>query len=221
MWLICQLPLWLSVSHVNKVCMYKIWYWRGMHNKNVVVVVPHIFPRDLDRSWQVTKVQLDVCSSFSLVISVHTHHQFNFVCRYYFCIWPSCTGYRSKFVDSFFHSILGHDSNYHNIPVYNYQLCIWYLCSSCLHTFAHNFSHDILGHNNDYHNIPVYNYQLCIWYLCNSCLHTFAHSFFHDILNHSNYPHISVYNHQLCIRPFCNGCRCRFARSFFHGIHTH
>ena len=59
-----------------------------MQNKNVVVVVvvPHIFPRDLDHSWQVTKVQLNVCSSLSLVISVHAHHQFNFVCRHYFGI---------------------------------------------------------------------------------------------------------------------------------------
>lgn len=181
MFLICKLALWLSVSHVNRVCMYKIWYWREMQNKNVVVVVPHIFLR----SWQVTKVQLNVCSSFSLVISVHTHHthhQFNFVCRYYFCIWPSCSGYRGKFVHSFFHSILGHDSD-HNIPVYNYQLCIWYLCSSCLHTFAHSFFHDILGHNN-YPNISVHNHQLCIKPFCNGCRRRFARSFFLGIHTH-------------------------------------
>ena len=132
-------------------------------------------------SWQVTKVQLDVCSSLSLVISVHTHHQFSFVCRYYFCIWPSCSGYRSKCVHSFFHSILGHDNDYHNIPVYNYQLCIWHLCNGCLHTFVHNFFHSILGHNNDYPSISVYNYQLCIRPFCNCCRRRFARSFFHGI----------------------------------------
>ena len=184
MWLICKLALWPSVSHVNKVCMYKIWYWREMQNKNVVVVViPHIFPLDLDRSWQVTKVPLDVCSSLSLVISVHTHHQFNFVCRYYFCIWPSSSGYRRKCVHSFFHSRLGHDNGYHDIPVYNYQLCIWYLCNSCLHTFAHNFFHDILDHS-DYPNISVYNHQLCIRPFCNGCRCRFARSFFHGIHTH-------------------------------------
>ena len=162
MWLICKLALWPSVSHVNKVCMYKIWYWREMQNKNVVVVViPHIFPRDLDRSWQ---VPLDVCSSLSLVISVDTHHQFNFVCRYYFCIWPSSSGYRRKCVRSFFHSILGHDNGYHNIPVYN-------------------FFHDILDHS-DYPNISVYNHQLCIRPFCNGCRCRFARSFFHGIHTH-------------------------------------
>lgn len=121
--------------------------------------------------------------SFSLVISVHTHHQFNFVCRYYFCIWPSSSGYRSKRAHSFFHSILGLDNYYHNIPVYNYQLCIWYLCSSCLHTFAHSFFHDILGHNN-YPNISVYNHQLCIKPFCNGGRCRFARSFFLGIHTH-------------------------------------